>query len=130
MTRILHSRTIIVAALLLLAACSTTGEAPAKPGGKASAQPEQLNFKLVSGTYRCELGKKIEVRRDARNPDQINIDWQGKNRSLQRYDSNSGLPRYEDREAGLVWIDLPWKSVLMDTKTGSPLANECKPARG
>lgn len=129
MTPILHFRLIIVAALSLLAACSTTGDAPDMSAGKASAQPEQLNFKLSSGTYRCELGKKVEVRRDARKPDQISIDWQGQRRSLQRYDSTSGLPRYEDRDAGLVWIDLPWKSMLMDTKTGSPLANECKAAR-
>ncbi|MFT3850011.1 MAG: hypothetical protein QM739_15465 [Propionivibrio sp.] len=124
----------IVATLSLLAGCSTTGDAPGKPSsGNASAtyrQPEQLNFKLASGTYRCELGKKIEVRRDARKPDQIGIDWQGKRHLLQRYDSTSGLPRYEDRENGLVWIDLPWKSVLMDARSGSPLANECKAARG
>jgi len=125
---------LCVAALLLLGGCATNSNAPDKPlSGKASAasrQPEQLNFKLASGTYRCELGKKVEVRRDARKPDQISIDWQGQRRSLKRYDSTSGLPRFEDRENGLVWIDLPWKSVLMDARTGSPLANECKASRG
>ena len=134
MTPKLDFHLFIFSALSLLAAYTTTGNAPDKPlSGKASAasrQPEQLNFKLASGTYRCELGKKVEVRRDARKPDQISIDWQGKRRALQRYDSTSGLPRYEDRENGLVWIDLPWKSMLMDANTGSPLANECKAARG
>ena len=129
----LHFR-LCIAALALLAGCATTASTPDTPAdGKSSAaprQPEQLNFKLASGTYRCELGKKVEVRRDARKPDQISIDWQGKRRSLQRHDSTSGLPRYEDRENGLVWIDLPWKSMLMDANTGSPLANECKAARG
>ena len=127
-------RLCIIAALLFLAACSTTGNAPEKAAehrtGPTPRQPEQLNFKLASGTYRCELGKKVEVRRDARKPDQISIDWQGKRLALQRHDSTSGLPRYEDRENGLVWIDLPWKSMLMDANTGSPLANECKAARG
>ena len=129
-----QSHLIIVAALSLLAACSTTGDAPDKtfPAKESTAprQPEQLNFKLSSGTYRCELGRKVEVRRDARNPRLISIDWQGKQRSLQRYDSTSGLPRFEDRENGLVWIDLPWKSMLMDANTGKPLANECKAGRG
>lgn len=124
----------IAALLLLLGGCASTRNAPDQPvatkSSTTSRQPEQLNFKLASGTYRCELGKKVEVRRDASKPNQISIDWQGKRRSLQRYDSTSGLPRYEDRENGLVWIDLPWKSVLMDAKTGSPLANECKAARG
>lgn len=130
----LHAFLCVAALLSFLGGCASTSNAPDQPvatkASAASRQPEQLNFKLASGTYRCELGKKVEVRRDANKPNQISIDWQGKRRSLQRYDSTSGLPRYEDRENGLVWIDLPWKSVLMDAKTGSPLANECKAARG
>ena len=116
---------LVASSFLLLAACAS----PPKEQPPAAGNP-QLELKLASGTYRCELGKKVEVRRDARKPDQISIDWQGKRRALQRYDSTSGLPRYEDRENGLVWIDLPWKSMLMDANTGSPLANECKAARG
>ena len=105
---------------------SSTSVVPNKSTG--NKQPQQLKFKLASGTYRCEMGKKVEIQRDARNPDSIKVSWQGNRHTLQRYDSTSGLPRYEDRQNGLVWIDLPWKSVLMDSKTGSPIANECKAA--
>jgi len=119
-------------ALSLLSACATT-EAPStssapRKESTANKQPQQLKFKLASGTYRCEMGKKVEIQRDASNANSIKINWQGNRHTLQRYDSTSGLPRYEDRKNGLVWIDLPWKSVLMDSKTGSPLANECKAA--
>lgn len=122
----------ILIVMSMLTACATTDGQPAtsapRKESSSNKQPQQLKFKLASGTYRCELGKKVEIQRDARNPDSIKVSWHGKRHTLQRYDSTSGLPRYEDRQNGLVWIDLPWKSVLMDSKTGSPIANECKAA--
>lgn len=113
----------------ILAACSLFEPQPATSSTHhevARGRQQQLNFKLASGIYRCELGQKVGVQRDARNANLIKIDWQRNHYTLQRYDSTSGLPRFEDRKNGLLWIDLPWKSVLMDTGTGRPLANECK----
>jgi len=114
----------------VLAACSTTGsqqttDAARKEGAKGR-QNQQLKFQLASGVYRCELGQSVEIQRNA---NLIELNWQGNRHTLQRYDSSSGLPRYEDRQNGLLWIDLPWKSVLMDSNNGRPLANECKMAQ-
>lgn len=114
----------LVAALsLVLSACTTTSVTP--PAGKASGQ-QQLSFQLASGDYRCESGLKLEIRRNPANAGLLELNWRGSRYTLQRIDSSSGLPRYEDSSSGLVWIDLPWKSVLMDRDSGRPLANECR----
>ena len=117
----------------MLAACGTTTKPPPETAEVRwndikNPQHKQLDFKLASGVYRCELDQKIAIQRDTRNADRIELDWQGNRYTLLRHDSTSGLPRYEDRTNGLLWIDLPWKSVLMDINTASPLANECKAA--
>ncbi|EXI74491.1 MAG TPA: MliC family protein [Candidatus Accumulibacter phosphatis] len=118
---------------LLLAACAT-GEAPSTTASSdrkdavGRSKKKQLDFRLASGTYRCELGQSVEVERRAHSDRAIELRWQGRQHTLQRQASSSGLPRYEDRQNGLLWIDLPWKSVLMDAHSGRPLANECKPA--
>jgi hypothetical protein len=117
----------------MLAACSSTGSQQTTDAARQESakgrQNQQLKFKLASGVYQCELGQSVEIQRDTRNANLIEVNWQGKRHTLQRFDSSSGLPRYEDRQNGLLWIDLPWKSVLMDSNNGRPLANECKMAQ-
>jgi hypothetical protein len=110
--------------------CSTTGQPTLAAGDGSKASPRQLKFQLASGVYRCELGRRVEIQRDARDANRLGLNWKGTDFQLQRYDSASGLPRYEDRQHGLLWIDLPQKSVLIDVHSGQQLANECKVARG
>ena len=133
--RVTLNRLTPLAALItvssLLAACTTTTpQRPATTAARQEGARSQLKLNLASGVYRCDENQRVEIQRDPRRTEVITLNWQGQRRTLQRYDSESGLPRYEDRENGLLWIDLPWKSVLMDLHNGRPLANECKAARG
>ncbi len=112
----------LIALTLVLAACETQPKAPPAP------RNAQLELKLASGNYRCEQGLRVRVDREIRNQvnTRINLGWNGNTYRLERDPSYSGLPRFEDSESGLVWIDLPWKGMLLDGKTGKPLANECR----
>ncbi len=115
----------LLALTLALAACETPPKAPS-PAQKNA----QLELKLASGTYRCEQGLRVQVVREIRDRvnTRINLVWNGNSYRLERDFSYSGLPRFEDASSGLVWIDLPWKGMLLDGKTSKPLANECRAA--
>lgn len=124
--------TALTALTGMLASCATTehhqpSAAARQEGSKvAPAKQQQLKYQLASGLYGCEFGETLEIKHLAGTANLIQVSWQGKSHTLQRYDSYSGLPRYEDRDNGLLWIELPWKGVLMDVNSGRPLANECK----
>jgi len=125
----------LVASSLVLVSCAS--QAPQSSPGVAQA-PEtsyphrngQLDLALSSGNYSCELGQSVQIERAYR--EQVNyhiqLGWKGKNYKLERDNSYSGLPRFKDRNSGLVWVDLPWKGMLLDGKSNKPLANECKSA--
>ena len=109
---------------LTLTACGT----PAKPAPPAATG--QLELRLASGTYNCEQKVRLQVEREVRDrvTQRINLAWNGNRYRLERDPSYSGLPRFEDSASGLVWIDLPWKGLLLDGRNNKPLANECRPA--
>lgn len=116
---------------LSLPACASPNPAASTNTAEGSGYQHrngQLDFELSSGDYACDHGLRVGVQREIQ--EQVNhrlkIVWQGSHYELARDLSYSGLPRFEDTGSGLVWIDLPWKSVLLDGKTQKPLANECR----
>ncbi|BAL25487.1 hypothetical protein [Azoarcus sp. KH32C] len=129
-------RLTLIATGATLAACSTPGpmtRVEPEPAPSVLAAPEtapmlpggQLEFKLTSGVYNCDMGQRVNVVRPAGEAIAIEIGWTGRRYQLARNISSSGLPRYEDKANGLVWIDLPWKGMLLDAKTNKPLASDC-----
>jgi hypothetical protein len=112
-----------VAVACVLSACGTSPTARLPPAGG------QLELALASGAYRCEGSVSIQVEREFRDRvnSRINIRWNGNSYRLERDPSYSGLPRFQDVAHGLVWIDLPWKGVLLDSNSNAPLVNECRP---
>ena len=94
----------------------------------------RLHFGVgFDGKLRRDLelrGERLQLQREVANAvnNRIQLSWNGGQYQLERDPSYSGLPRFEDQVSGLVWIDLPWKGLLLDGRTQKPLANECRAA--
>ena len=129
---------LVTAALaaMSIAACSTQPPEPQVAATARASSPRaaaskpvnpQLAIPVARGTYRCEENARVDITPDTRDATRIEVGWQGQRYTLARYNSYSGLPRYEDSVSKLVWVVLPWKGLLLDGRSGQPLANECKP---
>jgi hypothetical protein len=88
-----------------------------------SSEPE------IAGTttydFNCELGNKVTIYKNAGDDKYLAIRWDKRIRRLARVQTSTGANRFENHLAGLVWISIPAKSMLLDSKGGHQLANEC-----
>lgn len=81
----------------------------------------------TSGTateYACDLGTRITI---YHNDDEkhIALRWNKQLHRLTRVGTTTGANRFENRKYGLLWIGIPAKSILLDSKKGQQLANGC-----
>jgi hypothetical protein len=100
----------------------------AKPMKNIAAADNSEAFDTSAATateFDCELGRKVTVYTNAADNRRIGLRWKQKLHRLDRVDTQSGADRFEDARNGLVWIGIPSKSMLLDSKKGQQLANEC-----
>jgi len=137
------SKFLLAAAIALsLAAGAQAADTPKKPvktkSTKAAAKPaakepnEEADEPSVEGSavvdYNCELGNKITIYQNASDDEHIALRWKKKLHRLTRIGTTTGAQRFENHLYGLVWIGIPAKGMLLDSKQSRQLANECKTA--
>ena len=66
------------------------------------------------------------LRRIAPDGQSLVINWLGKDATLQAVQARTGALRFESPPAGLVWRVIVGKSMLLDSRQGRTLANECR----
>jgi hypothetical protein len=82
----------------------------------------------VSTDYQCELGNRLTIYRNEDDDRHIALRWKRRLHRMTRVDTSTGAERFENRRYGLVWIGIPAKGILLDSKQGRQLANECRNA--
>jgi hypothetical protein len=78
--------------------------------------------------FHCELGNKLTIYKNADDDKYIALRWRTRLLRMERVGTTTGANRFENRKIGLIWIGIPAKSMLLDSKKGQQLANECKSA--
>jgi hypothetical protein len=102
-------------------------KAPKKAAAKPAEKNQQPNLAGKTGTdFNCELGSKVTIYENADDSNRISLQWNKKVHELTRVATTTGANRFENKSAGLVWINIPAKGMLLDSKQGRQLANGCK----
>ncbi|KAA0218833.1 MAG: hypothetical protein DWB43_04995 [Lautropia sp.] len=111
-------------AAFVLGASLASAPMPAASADQAGFNPH--GFKLPTGVYRCDLNRSVNVREVSADMSSAVVQFDKKEYRMHAVGARSGALRYEDAQSGLVWLVIATKSMLLDTKHGRQLANECK----
>jgi hypothetical protein len=112
-------------ALGALTLCLASATQAATPNPDAD-EPDTAGSTTIE--FNCELGNKITIYSNAADDGHIALRWKKRLHRLTRVGTSTGANRFENRLFGLIWIGIPAKGMLLDSKQNRQLANECKNA--
>lgn len=121
-----------LAAVAVSAHASTTSSSKSKPAKsskaveKADDDPEPDVQGSLNEEYKCELGNSLTLYKNQDDPQHVAMRWKKRLYRLTRVDTTTGASRFENQKSGFIWIGIPAKGLLLDSKHGQQLANECK----
>lgn len=105
---------------------------PGLPAPVVAAEPpmEQERTAVAeqvhTGRMVCELGNSVNVTADTQNPGHFHVQMQKHIYHMSPVVSATGAIRLEDSQAGAMWLQLSNKSMLMNSKLGQRMADECQ----
>lgn len=135
---------ILCAALPVMAQTGPAKPAVAKPAAKAAkaapakkappAEPvlaeageEQLAAadRAYLGEYHCEFKQVVDIEKHTKVPGYITVAWQKQHITMKPVLSSTGALRLEDVTGRTLMIQIANKSMLLDTKLGQRLLDDC-----
>ena len=79
-----------------------------------------------TGRMVCELGNSVTVSPDPQQPERFLVQMKKNTYVMTPVETTTGAVRLEDAQAGAMWLQLPHKSMLMNSKLGQRMADECQ----
>ncbi len=100
---------------------------PAEPVEPAELDAERLAVAplVLQGESMCEFGQRVSVHPHPTLPGRFTLHHRGKQHVLTPQPTTTGVIRLENPRAGMLWLQVPVKSMLMDTKKGQRVADQC-----
>lgn len=87
----------------------------------------QLNvaMRVLTGAADCEFNERVSVTAVDGQPGHFHVGHKGLRYTMVPEETATGAVRLVDRRAGVMWLQIPVKSMLMNSKQGRRLVDAC-----
>jgi hypothetical protein len=100
----------------------------ASPFATQTDEIKTLAEKFKGGTFNCEFNETLSIVPNKEHPGYLTLTHKKTVANMLPVPTNTGALRLEGKASGLVWLQLPTKSMLMNSKIGQRLADDCHAA--
>jgi hypothetical protein len=89
--------------------------------------PNQLDIsaRVLTGRADCEFNQNVEVDRVPDHPGYFHVGFAKHRYLMVPEETTTGAVRLVDKKSGVIWLQIPVKSMLIDTKGGHRLVDAC-----
>ncbi|MFN9708349.1 MAG: hypothetical protein ACK53K_08285 [Burkholderiales bacterium] len=89
-------------------------------------QQLEIAARVLTGPSHCEFRQQVHVQPVEGLPGQFRVNFKNLSYQMVPEETTSGAVRLMDKKAGVVWIQIPSKSMLMNSKLGQRLIDNCQ----
>jgi hypothetical protein len=120
----------IAVALSMGAMAADKHKQAAKPAAKqefSALSSEQLNTanRVLTGQSKCEFDQSVHVAAVPNQKGWFNVEHKGKSYLMAPETTTTGAVRLEDKKAGMMWLQIANKSMLMNSRIGQRMVDNC-----
>jgi len=93
----------------------------------AALSPEQISTadRVLVGQSQCEFNQAVNVAAVPNQKGWFNVEFKGKSYLMAPEATTTGAVRLEDKKAGMMWLQIANKSMLMNSKIGQRMVDNC-----
>jgi hypothetical protein len=85
----------------------------------------QAAARVMTGDIDCEFDQKVSVKAVDGQPGHFHLAFKKVTYRMIPQETTTGAVRLEDKKAGVVWLQIPAKSMLMNAKIGQRMVDAC-----
>jgi hypothetical protein len=90
-----------------------------------SAAQLDIAARVLTGTADCEFNQRVDVQPVDGKAGYFTVSHQGKRYRMLPRETSTGAVRLEDPANGIVWLQIPVKSMLMNAHRGQRMVDAC-----
>lgn len=93
--------------------------------GAITANQLDIAARVLTGKADCDSGEHVNVDAIATNPGHFKVSFKKASYTMTPEETSTGAVRLHDKKSGVVWLQIPTKSMLMNQKAGQRMVDGC-----